>query len=175
MKTNINDDQLAYNAQKRREWIQKEIRDPLIKAFSESYESISQWLIMLNGTGLIASLAFLGTTFSDRYTFGFVPFLVSILLFGLGCLFAFFLVISGYSYFSSLVKQYKANINDKFLREDIINDEIATEVLKKTNTETNFQKLCKKSGQVFIIISSLFFMGGMFSGFIYLLLITKDF
>lgn len=64
-------------------------------------------LITLNGSGLVASLAFIGTILSSQLKLGYVPFYWCVICFGIGLTAGFISLLFNYLYFKMAVSRYE--------------------------------------------------------------------
>jgi len=73
----------------------------------ENSKLLFSLLIALNGSGLVASLAFIGTILSSQLKLGYMPFYWCVICFGIGLTAGFISLLFNYLYFKMAVSRYE--------------------------------------------------------------------
>ncbi len=137
------------------------------KGLEENSKIIYQLLIVLNGSGLVASLAFIGAILSAKLATNYIPFYWCVIIFGIGILTAFFSLLSNFIYFRMAVgKYYRVYLNEDPHKLVSLTNLIA--VLEALSTPTKGQKISAGFQKYLPIFSSISFLIGLVIGSIYL-------
>lgn len=140
----------------------------------ESLTALQQLLILLNGSGLVASLAFIGTILTSRITLKFMPFYWSTVCFGIGIAACLIDLLTNSYYFSLAVKKYKKNYLERDPTE-LMQLAPLINLLKMLAEPTKGQIICSDIGKYARFLSVLMFVFGLSSGFLNLYFLYNHF
>jgi hypothetical protein len=129
----------------------------------ENAKIIYSLLIAINGSGLVASLAFIGAVLGAKIHILHMPFYWCVIFFGVGILTGFISLLSNYFYFRFAVQRYHTS----YLEVDPITlTDIASyiPVLTALKTPTCGQVICSYLMKYLPIISTIFFTLGLIVG-----------
>lgn len=147
--------------------IQKKFTEQIQAAFS----ALASMCLTLNAGGLVATLAFIGTTYSEFQKAGSLPFMSSSFFFGIGLLFGVLIVLGSYIFSNEAIQKYMNLIRQD--TEKLVNQIETGEVWRYLSNPTQFQDFATQLKKWGVIISLCFFIIGLISGGISLFSLAK--
>lgn len=133
----------------------------------ENTKIIYTLLVTLNGSGLVASLAFIGTLLNSGLKNRYMPFYWSVIFFGIGITISFISLISNYFYFRMAVARYFKNYLNVH-PSTIVDISGLLPVLVALQTPTKGQIVCSTLQKYLPLISTISFAIGLSFGVYYL-------
>gem|GEM_PF-4034590 len=133
----------------------------------ENSKLLYSLLVALNGSGLAASLAFIGTILNSKLNLGYVPFYWCVICFGMGLTAGFISLLFNYLYFRMAVSRYER----EYLAADatkITTAEHYIPILIALSTPTCGMKTTAWLNRYLPVLSATTFAVGLFFGIYYL-------
>lgn len=131
----------------------------------ENAKIIYPLLVALNGSDLVASLAFIGAILGVKLQISHLPFYWCVIFFGIGIITGFISLLSNFFYFRFAVQRYYSS----YLEVDPITLASVSSlipVLIALQTPTRGQIICRYLLKYLPIISTIFFTFGLIMGII---------
>jgi hypothetical protein len=142
--------------------------------FEENAKIIYSLLVTLNGSGLIASLAFIGTILGAKLEIAYMPFYWCVILFGIGITTSFISLLSNFLYFRMAVSKY----HESYLNVDpakLTGIDGLLPVLTTLATATKGQRICSNLQKYLPVISIIAFALGLIAAVFYLYALNLNF
>lgn len=137
------------------------------QGLEENARIIYSLLVTLHGSGLVASLAFIGTSLSAKLRVTHMPFYWCVIFFGIGIIASFVSFLSNYLYFRMAVaKHHRCYLDANPSELTDLNGLIP--VLDTLATATKGQRICATLQKYLLILSTLAFAIGLIVGVCYL-------
>lgn len=140
----------------------------------ENSKLLYSLLITLNGSGLVASLAFIGTILSSQLKLGYVPFYWCVICFGIGLTAGFISLLFNYLYFRMAVSRYER----EYLSKDLSNVSTAAgyiPILRALSTPTCGMQITSWLNKHLPALSAAGFATGLSFGMYYITILGKHF